>query len=349
MRKLLFICIISILWLSACRNESRFVAMDQEIKSWVDSGYYAGAGIKIIHEDKPVFEEFYGGFRDTTTLHVASAGKWVAASVIAALVDKGIILWDDKVSKYIPEITDGKKDATLRQLFSHTAGYPDYQPEGSRRDDYQTLAEAVLRIAPLPADTLAGTKFKYGGLAMQVAGRMAEIASGKDWETLFQENIAQPLNMKHSYFVPVSLEPGFNPMLGGGFKTCLADYMNFLEMMAHNGTFEGKQVLSLRAVEEIESDQIKNAKVTQPEYVLKSKGNTHTAVYGLGVWREEVDGSGKATLISSPGWAGSYPFIDRKNNTYGFIIAKISEKGLKQKFSGFLNSAKISFEVRKAL
>lgn len=344
-----FIFIVSVLLVTACKNESRFAPIDKEIQSWVDSGYYAGAAVKVIKNDKPVFEEFYGGFSDTTALHVASAGKWVAASVIAALVDKGTISWDDKVSKYIPEIIDGKKEATLRQLLSHTAGYPDYQPDGSRRDDYQTLAEAVSHITSLPADTLAGTKFKYGGLAMQVAGRMAEIASGKDWETLFQENIAQPLNMKHSYFVPVSLEPGFNPMLGGGFKTCLADYMNFLNMMAHNGTFDGKQVLTPRAVEEIESDQVKEAKVTQPEYVLKSKGNTHNAIYGLGVWREEVDKNGTATLVSSPGWAGSYPFIDRKNNTYGFIIAKISEKGLKEKFSAFLNSAKLSFEVRKAL
>jgi CubicO group peptidase (beta-lactamase class C family) len=40
--------------------------------------------------------------------------------------------------------------------------------------------------------------FCYGGLAMQVAGRMAEIATGKDWETLFQEKIARPLQMEHS-------------------------------------------------------------------------------------------------------------------------------------------------------
>lgn len=161
--------------------------------------------------------------------------------------------------------------------------------------------------------------------------------------------MAWPLEMMHSYFVPVSLEPGFNPMLGGGFKTCLKDYMNFLEMVANDGVFKGEQILGREMIEEIESDQIKESKVTQPKYVLKSKGNTHTAIYGLGVWREELDEEGRVTLISTPGWAGSYPFVDRKNQTYGFILAKITEKGLKEKFSGFLNSSKLSFMAREEL
>ena len=193
--------------------------LDTKIVSWVDSGYYNGAAVRIIKDNEIFFENYYGGYSDTTTLHVASAGKWVAAATIAAIVDEGKLSWDDEASKYLPDFKDIKGDATLRQLMSHTAGYPDDQPEGVRRDDYQTLEEAVANIVNLPADTIPGTKFRYGGLAMQVAGRMAEIATGKDWETLFQEKIAKPLNIKYSLFVPVSEEPGFNPMLGGGFKT----------------------------------------------------------------------------------------------------------------------------------
>ncbi len=67
----------------------------------------------------------------------------------------------------------------MRQLLSHTSGYPDYQPAGNHRDDYETLREAVAHIVNLPADTLPGTVFHYGGLAMQVAGRMAELSTGQ--------------------------------------------------------------------------------------------------------------------------------------------------------------------------
>ena len=78
-----------------------------------------------------------------------------------------------------------KGEATLAQLLSHTAGYPDYQPKEEPIDIYQSL-KSLLHIVGLPADTLRGTKFKYGGLSMQIAGRI-ELTTGQDWETLFQK------------------------------------------------------------------------------------------------------------------------------------------------------------------
>lgn len=354
-----FLCIAVVSSLAACggkhtdqRTTQPLPALeylDSKIQSWVDSAYFNGAVLRVVKNDSLFFESFYGGYTDTTALHVASAGKWVAAAVIASIVDEGKLSWDDPVKKYLPEFKDLKGEATLRQLLSHTAGYPDYQPEGTRRDDYQTLKEAVENILPLPADTLPGTKFRYGGLAMQVAGRMAEIATGKDWETLFQERIARPLDMKYSYFVPVSEEPGFNPMLAGGLKTCLHDYMNFLNMLAHDGKFEGKQILSSKAVGEIEADPIKAAHVRQPEYPYLVRQYDHDAIYGLGMWREELDENGRATLVSSPGWAGVYPWIDRKNKVYGCYLSKANGKAFSEGFSPFYATPVLPLIIRDAL
>ena len=364
MNKLIIKIIVGTLYclpilLTQCGNKSPEIVaeaapameyLDWKVKSWVDSGYYNGVATRIIKDGKVFFENYYGGYSDTTTLHVASAGKWVAAATIAAIVDEGKLSWDDKVNKYLPPFTDIKGEATLRQLMSHTAGYPDYQPEGEKRDDYQTLSESVANIVRLPADTLPGTKFRYGGLAMQVAGRMAEIATGKDWETLFQEKIGKPLDMKYSCFVPVSEEPGFNPMLGGGFKTCLRDYLNFLGMIIQDGQWKGQQVLSENAIMEIESDQLKNiSQIRSENYVRNARQNLHNGIYGLGCWREETDENGKATLISSPGWAGAYPWIDRKNNIYGFIIAKVNEKAFSEGFSSFYGGAVLPLIVRDAV
>lgn len=43
---------------------------------------------------------------------------------------------------------------------------------------------------------------------MQIAGRMAEVAMGKEFEPLFQELIAAPLGMTHSHFTPVNTDGG---------------------------------------------------------------------------------------------------------------------------------------------
>jgi CubicO group peptidase (beta-lactamase class C family) len=321
-----------------------FTPVDHKISKWVDSGYYKGASVIVCKDNRVIFEKFYGNYNEHSIDYVASAGKWIAAATIAALVDEGQLSWDDKVRKWLPEFTDVNGDATLRQLLSHTAGYIPYQPKGKHTDDYQTLKQAIDSIVILPADTLPGTKFSYGGLAMQVAGRMAEVATGKDWETLFQEKIARPLQMKLTHFTPVDSTPGHNPMIGGGLRTGVKDFANFLNMIINNGAFNGKQVLSETTIQEMQADQIGKAIVKMPEFPQLVRAATHKSIYGLGEMREELDINGNATLISSPGWAGAYPWIDKKYNTYGFILARIDKP--KDGFSSFLGSPVLPLMVR---
>lgn len=324
-----------------------FSYLDRKIQGWVDSGYYKGSSIIVVKDNQVIHQKYYGNYNAGTVAYVASAGKWLAAATIAAVVDEGKLSWDDPISKWLPQFTDKKGKATLRQLLSHTAGYPDYQPEGNRTDNYQSLAESVAALLNLPADTLPGTKFKYGGLAMQVAGRMAELATGKDWETIFQDKIASPLQMKATHFTPVDATPGHSPMLGGGARTSLQDYSNFLSMISNNGLFRGKQILSVKAIQEMQADQIGKASVAPAEYVAKVRARNGKDIYGLGEWREEVDTQGNATLISSPSWAGAYPWIDKKHGVYGFFLARVDQ--MKNGFNAFLGSPVLPYLVRDVL
>jgi CubicO group peptidase (beta-lactamase class C family) len=324
-----------------------FTPLQQKIQSWVDSGYYTGASIIVAKDNKVIYQQYFGNYDTNTVAYIASAGKWLAAATVAAIVDEGKLSWDDKVNMWLPEFKDIKGDATLRQLFSHTAGYPDYQPKGKRPDNYQTLKEAVAQIVDLPADTLPGTKFRYGGLAMQVAGRMAEVATGKDWETLFQKKIAQPLHMTLTHFTPVDETPGHNPMIGGGARAGLQDYANFLSMIMNNGLYEGRRVLSEKAIRTLQADQVGKAIMNKGEYVENARSSQRKDIYGLGEWREEVNAQGEATLISSPGWAGAYPWIDKKNNVYGFFLTRVAS--MKNGFSAFYASPVLPMLVRDIL
>lgn len=368
--KLIFLAIVSGT-LTACfglwKNHQQkydFSPIDCKIQAWIDSGYYDGAGLVIARDNQVIVEEYYGNYAEDSVVYIASAGKWLAAATIAAVVDEGKLSWDDPVKKWLPEYTDVKGRATLRQLFSHTSGYPDYQPEGAHRDDYQTLKESVLHIVELPADTIPGATFHYGGLAMQVAGRMAELATGKDWETLFQEKIAQPLGMKNTHFTPVHQGGGHSPMLGGGARTTLHDYANFLNMIFNKGKFsgkyssddskssdeysrKGKRVLSETAIKEMQADQIGNSKVAGHEFVERVRAELHAGIYGLGEWREELDSLENAVLLSSPGWAGAYPWIDKTTGTYGFFITHVNvEKANQTGFSSFYSSSVLPIMVR---
>jgi CubicO group peptidase (beta-lactamase class C family) len=271
---------------------------------------------------------------------IASSGKWLAAATIMSLVDEGKLSLDDTPAKWLAGFRDDPKGkATLRQMLSHTSGYPPYQPDNKARDSYQTLAESVEKLLPLPLDYQPGERFDYGGLAMQTAGRMAEVATGKDWETLFQERIAKPCRMTDTHFTPVDQGGGHSPMLGGGARSNLRDYTNFLSMIFNEGRFQGEQVLSKKSVREMQSDQLSGAFVKQPEFPERVRGTKHNAIYGLGEWREELNAKGDAVLISSPSWAGTYPWIDKTTGVYGVIMAHVDgpEVG-RDKFSGFYSS-----------
>ena len=168
--------------------------------------------------------------------------------------------------------------------------------------NYNHLDSAVTEILPLDTVLAPGIRFEYGGLAMQIAGRMAEVAMGEEFEFLFQKLIAVPLEMTGSHFTPVNTDGGHAPMLGGGLCTTLNDYIRFLKMIYHNGRFGNKEILKPETVQTMQVDQVRNAVVAPGEYVEKALGQHHTGIYGLGEWRELVDETtGEAYQISSPG------------------------------------------------
>jgi CubicO group peptidase (beta-lactamase class C family) len=210
---------------------------------------------------------------------VASVGKWVAVATIATVVDKGELRWTDKVSKWLKDLkNDPKGDITLLQLLSHTSGIRPYQPYPAT-DNYNSLDSSVRKILPLDTVFTAGSRFQYGGLAMQIAGRMAEKAEKKKFEDIFETNIAKPLDMTGSHFVPVDTTGGHSPMLAGGLCTTLHDYMAFLKMIFNDGVYNGKHIISASSVSEMQKDQIKSAKVMPDEYIQKGLGMKHNGIY----------------------------------------------------------------------
>ena len=328
-------------------NSYDFSTLDSLIQGWVSRGYYPGASICVVKNDSVIFQENYGNYTPDTKVYVASAGKWVAAAVIGAVVDRTDLDWDDSVEEWLPEFKgDSKGKILLRQLLSHTSGVRPYLPE-PRVDNYNHLDSAIIEILPLDTVFAPGKRFEYGGLAMQIAGRMAEVAMGRDFETLFQKLLAQPLEMKNSHFTPVNTDGGHSPMLGGGLCTTLNDYIHFLSMIYHDGVYHDQQVLSLETIKEMQADQVRGAIVFSGEYTERALGQSHNGIYGLGEWRELLDkDTGEVYQISSPGWAGAYPWINKQDKVYGFFIAHVDGSSSKKDgFSSFYGSPVISRTV----
>jgi CubicO group peptidase (beta-lactamase class C family) len=97
------------------------------------------------------------------------------------------------------------RDVTIWQLMAHQAGVPAYtmfdEAFGERikalpgATDAEKRASFVLQILEEPLLFKPGSQAQYSNGGPTIAGRMAEITSGKTWEQLVQEFVFDPAHM----------------------------------------------------------------------------------------------------------------------------------------------------------
>ncbi len=105
-----------------------------------------------------------------------------------------------------PTGAPGNPTITPAQLLSNSSGLvgllpdPGYTPYVCQFLPAGTLQDCAASIFSTPdddADVLApDTEFRYGGAQWQVAGAVAEVASGKPWAQLIDEIYVQPCGLE---------------------------------------------------------------------------------------------------------------------------------------------------------
>lgn len=215
-----------------------------------------------------------------TLFCIASCSKPVASSVIFALLDQRKMKLSQNVGELLPEFSDANANSravdapSLKHLLAHRGGIYSQHNNPSKeqlqpiRDFRLTLTESVTQISQQPLTSVPGTKYAYSGAGYCVVGRMAEVATGRDFETLLQENLCEPLQMTRTTYFPDTsrfdeiAEGGTNnftpphtlanslklPLVGGSIYSTADDLCKWLQMIAEGGKVSGKQILSSKAL-----------------------------------------------------------------------------------------------------
>lgn len=288
----------------------------------------SGLEVAIVQNGQEIYRKRFGRWRQDRQGVIASSTKWLSGAVIMSLVDDGTLSLDDKASQYLPYMTGEKASITVRQLMSHTSGFGGEFPLVNRclGDASTTLDLCAQALAATPLQIPPGTGFIYSGAGMQVAGRVAEVASGKDWQTLFRERIAAPLGLESTDYEYKG--PTKNPRISGGGRSTASDYMKFLRMIAGQGLFEGRRVLSAEAVATMLKDQTRGVPIVESPFQRAAQYDPNAAAnrYGIGNWLEDLDQHGETNWNSSPGVTGWTPFIDRSRDLQ-VVVATESFRG----------------------
>ncbi len=163
------------------------------------------ASVAIVRGGKLVFAKAWGkqaegwtSARADAPYQIASVSKQFTAAALLLLEDEGKLSLDDKVAKYLPDIS-GADRISLRQLLTHTSGLQDYWPQDYSFADMAkpTTPQAILnRWAKKPLDYEPGTQWQYSNTGYVVAGLVVEKVAGMSLLDFQQARIFKPLGMK---------------------------------------------------------------------------------------------------------------------------------------------------------
>ncbi len=147
--------------------------------------------------------------------HLGSDAKAMTAALIARLVERGLLRYEDTMAKIFPGIAARMNpvfhDATVAQLLTHTAGLPsltsgDQMPAfmavlKSEKGIRSQRAAMVTHYLSRKPTSKAG-EFSYSNIGYAIAGAVAEERTGRSWEDLIRDEVWKPLGIRSGGFGP---------------------------------------------------------------------------------------------------------------------------------------------------
>lgn len=330
-----FICMkVSLLFtfmllFQAANAQYQFTTLDKQME---DAKKELGkdAIVLVYRDGKIIHQKAVGEFTPKTQAPIGNASQWLTAALVMSYVDAGKISLDDKVSKYIPSMVKFSKGyITIRDCLSHKTGMEaDKAFSFLMKKKYSSLEEEVNDlISKREIESNPGLEFKYSNVGPDIAARVLEIVNHRGFEQLMQEKITRPLMMRNTNFSSFN---AVNP--SSGALSTASDYLNFLSMLLNGGMFNGKRILSEKAISDMQ------AVVTTPAMIKLAPKAAAGFNYGMGNWILELDEKGNANVLAHPGLAGTWPMIDKCRN-YAVIFMTKGDLG-EEKRSLFMEMKK---------
>lgn len=212
---------------------------------------------------------------------VASVTKPVVVSALMLLVERGDLLLEDRVARYVPEFgVNGKERITLRHLMTHTSGLPDMLPENEAlRAEHAPLSEFVRRICALEASFAAGTNIEYQSTGIAMLGEVLERVTGQPLPAFLRREIFEPLGMPDTALGIAGLDESRVPEINvgaaalrtdwhwnspywrhlgapwGGMFTTVSDFYRYMQCFLSRGRLGNVEIFSPATVATMTSDQ----------------------------------------------------------------------------------------------
>ena len=238
-------------WKGFC--ESEIVSWKEEDNSFVDDLFAnvsksdPATAVLVATQDGAVYRKAFGSrnLEDAlraeidTPFYVASLTKSITSLTALQQIAKGAISFSDPISKYIPDLPDYVRNATIDQLLSHTSGIPDYYSliDWKHYDGMDNSKVIKLLETRTSLDFSAGSQYAYSNSGYVLVASALERLIKKPFREIVQANVLNPVNMIKTNVYDGSSTPPADRALGYSKedgKYVLQDY--------HTVTVKGKRL-----------------------------------------------------------------------------------------------------------
>ncbi|MGH1516905.1 serine hydrolase domain-containing protein [Chryseobacterium sp. JK1] len=300
--------------------------------------------VLVADKGQPIFEKSYGLADEKTgrkldvksTFELASVSKQFTAAGIVLLQKAGKLNYDDKISKYIPELSFYDK-ITVRNLLNHTSGLPDYMELLEKNWDKTQFAtnDDIIREFAKYKPTLEfepNQQFEYSNTGYALLASIIERVSKKNFGEFLSQNIFKPLGMDHTLIYRSRYQPMTIANYALGYEAdqsgdkFLPDskgkeyYSYYLDGIVGDGMVNSTLEDLLKWDRALYTDKLVNENDKKLIFNGITTANGKETNYGFGWLIKDKTPYGKI-VNHSGGWAGYSTFIERHiDNDKTFII-----------------------------
>lgn len=325
-----------------------------------------------------------------TVYRLMSMTKMVVTTAALQLMEQGKLRLDAPVAEYYPafanrkvltgmsggkpQLRDPKKQATVKNLITHTAGhgysfFDSMLFDWEKESGYPGILSGQEEMLDSPLMFDPGERFEYG-ISTDVLGKVIANITGKTLDRHLQEAILQPLGMKNTSYhkrdvdaskitpiqakglggkwvdtgVDYAQNPSFVPG-GHGLYSTPTDYLRFECALLRGGELGGARILKKETVDAAFSNQIGAlefpAAIPSADPTLSHDFNAGPGwKWGYGLLLNQVDVPGMRKAWSGA-WAGlcnTHFWIDRTTGICGGIYSQtlpFAEPSLLQMYVDF--------------
>lgn len=288
----------------------------------------AGKG-KILYKKSFGFSNEKTGEKldENSVFELASVSKQFTAMAIVILKEKGKLNYDDKISKYLPELSH-YSNISIRNLLNHTGGLPDYMEIMDSTFDKNRIAtnnDIISTFARLKPQVLfePNSKWEYSNTGYALLASIIEKVSGMSYGDYLSSTIFKPLNMTNTFVYRRRFAPKKVVNYAYGYvysdsakKYLLPDNIRetkmvvWLDGIVGDGTVNSTTIDLLKWDRALYTDKLVSKKDKEEIFSAATLVDSSETDYGFG-WFLENNGVYGRIVSHTGGWPGYRTLIER--------------------------------------